>query len=291
MEIPSREKVKKFFLIFLIAYIAVATLLIIVTSGRRFYEPLLEARITWLVPLILNALVFTSLDALRLKLISRSFGRTISFYDALDIILSGILLAIITPFGVGGLPYQIWILKRYGYTVSQCIAIILARGFVIFVPYMVALPFVYKHVHVGFSKAVFYYVLLVVLVVFLTFLLKKDYREKLLSIKLKYLLLGILVSFPAQLAYMSNLYMILKAMNLNADYFQSISIQLIVQLSTYFSPSPGGLGFAELVSSLVLKDYVSKQTLGYVVLLWRFFTSYAFAIVGFFFILRRLSRA
>lgn len=289
IKVPEKSRLKRAFAVFLAIYILISSVLLLWSTGGNLREAFAGVNFTWLIPAILSSLLFLALDSLRLHFLSVGFGKPFSPLYAAEIILSGFLLAVTTPFGSGGLPYQLWLLSRRGYGVGEGFLLLMSRGFVLFIPYILFLPLVYASIDSTVLRYIFFYAVLVVVLVLIGVLVRKDFREKLLSIRYNYLLYAILVSFPAQVVYLSMLYFILRSRGIDAGYVETLSTQLLLQLTTYFSPSPGGLGISEAISSLILSADMGRENVGMVVLLWRFFTSYMFALMGFFVVMRRIS--
>ncbi len=236
------------------------------------------------------SVTFLLLDALRLSILSRGLGNQLGLWYSLEIILSGFILAVTTPFGSGGLPYQVWLLRRRGYSIPMAVALIMLRGLVLFIPYVLMLPVVYRHMSAGVLRWIFYYAVGIAVVVMLLIILRKDIRAAMTRIRIGDFFLAVLISFPAQVAYLSILFFVFTSLGIPADYMETLSTQLILQLTTYFSPSPGGVGIAEAISAFVLSSGMDKSHVGMVIILWRFFSAYLFAILGFFVVMKRLSR-
>lgn len=236
------------------------------------------------------SVTFILLDSLRFSILSRGLGNQLGLWYSLEIILSGFILAVTTPFGSGGLPYQVWLLRRKGYSIPMAVALIMLRGLVLFIPYVLMLPVVYRHMSAGVLRWIFYYAVGIAVVVMLLIILRKDIRGAMARIRIGDFFLAVLISFPAQVAYLSILFFVFASLDIPADYMETLSTQLILQLTTYFSPSPGGVGIAEAISAFVLSSGMDKSHVGMAIILWRFFSAYLFAILGFFVVMKRLSR-
>ncbi len=287
---PSRKQLKGAFVLFLVAYVSVSFILLLWSVGSDLGKVLLNVRLYGIGGALAASLVFLTLDAFRFSILSRGLGKQVDFRYSMEIILSGFILAVTTPFGSGGLPYQVWLLKRKGYSIPLAVALIMLRGVVLFIPYILMLPFVYNHMSTGILKWVFYYAVGIAVVVMLALILRGDIRDAMTRIRFVDFLLAILISFPAQIAYLSILFFVFASVGISAGYLETLSTQLVLQLTTYFSPSPGGIGIAEAISAFVLSSGMEKSSVGMVILLWRFFSAYLFAIMGFFVVMRRLSR-
>ncbi len=287
---PYGKQLKRAFALFLIAYVVVSFALLLWSMGGELGRVLSNIRIPGIVGALLASLLFIFLDGLRFSILSRGLGKQVGFWYSMEVILSGFILAVTTPFGSGGLPYQVWLLKRKGYSIPLAVALIMLRGVVLFIPYILMLPFVYRHMSTGVLRWVFYYAVGIAVVVMLALILRRDIRSAMSRIRIMDFLLAILISFPAQIAYLSILFFVFASLGISAGYLETLSTQLVLQLTTYFSPSPGGIGIAEAISAFVLSSGMERSFVGMVIVLWRFFSAYIFAIVGFFVVMRRLSR-
>ncbi len=278
----------KFFKWFLIFYVIVSFGFILFFAGKDFYKIILYLSGFYFIIGILIWILFLSLDSLRLLILAKGINKHLNIKMGIEFITSGSFFALVTPFGSGGLPYQIWLLSRYNFSIVQTLSLIVARGICIFTPYLLLLPFVINTIKTGFSRIFLFYAFLVAIVFFLILILKKDYRAYLKSIKLKFLIISILISFPIQLIYLSFLYISLKSFSINIDFFDAILRQVIMQLSTYFQITPGGLGISELISSIIISENIELKYVGFVIVLWRFFSGYLNGFLGFYFVIKKL---
>jgi len=123
------KKFLKFFKIFIIFYIVISFAWILIFSGREFFKIISYVNFFFVFLGFLNWFLFLILDGLRLILISRGLKKQLSLLTSIEFITSGSFLALITPFGSGGLPYQIWLLNKYGFSISQTISLIILRNY------------------------------------------------------------------------------------------------------------------------------------------------------------------
>jgi uncharacterized membrane protein YbhN (UPF0104 family) len=281
------KKFLRFFKIFIIFYILISFAWILIFSGREFFKIISYVNFFFIFFGFLNWFLFLILDGLRLILISRGFKKQLSLLTSIEFITSGSFLALITPFGSGGLPYQIWLLNKYGFSISQTISLIILRGICIFIPYLTFLPFVINFFKTTISKIFLFYSFLIAVLFLIFVLLKKDYRQALKRIDFKFLILALLISFPIQSLYLSFLYIVLKAFSIKVEFLEAFFKQIIMQLSTYFQITPGGLGISEIISSIIISENLDFKFIGFVVVLWRFFSGYLSGFFGFYFVFRR----
>jgi len=118
---------------------------------------LLFAFIFWMIHILL--------DAFRVSLLCQGItGKWGNMRTALEVILTGAFLAAVTPFQTGGLPVQLYLLKKDGISYGKGTLIILLR-------------------------AIFFAIMMVILLPFLFPILTKEYNATSIKILLKYSLI------------------------------------------------------------------------------------------------------
>lgn len=282
------KRVFKAFKIFLIFYIIVSFAFLLFFSGKEILSILKSVNILYFFLGILNWWLFILLDGLRTLILSRGLNKSIDMKISVEFITSGSFLGLITPFGSGGLPYQIWLLNKYSFSIQETIALVLARGLCIFIPYLTFLPFAIKYINANFIKIFLLYAMVMAIGFLVFIVLRKNYREKLKSIKPGFLFFAVVFSFPVQMVYLSFLFIVLKSLSINIDYFSTFFKQLVMQISTYFQITPGGLGISEVISSIIVSENVDFKYIGISIILWRLFTGYLSGFLGFFFVIKRI---
>lgn len=85
-------------------------------------------------------------------------------------------------------------------------------------------------------------------------------------------------------------YFIIRGLGLEADILGVMYLQLLITLITYFSPTPGGSGLAEMSSLVLMAPYVSGSLAAVYTVLWRFCTLYVNVFIGGVLLLRELGR-
>ncbi len=97
---------------------------------------------------LLFALIFwmihTLLDACRISLLCQGVtGKWCSMKTSIEVILTGAFLAAVTPFQTGGLPVQLYLLKRDGISYGKGTLIILLRAIFYSIMMLILLPFLF----------------------------------------------------------------------------------------------------------------------------------------------------
>jgi len=85
-------------------------------------------------------------------------------------------------------------------------------------------------------------------------------------------------------------YFIVKGLGMNANVVVVMYIQLLITLITYFSPTPGGSGLAEMSSLVLMAPFVSNSLAPLYTVLWRFCTLYVNVFIGGYLLLRELQK-
>lgn len=101
---------------------------------------------------------------------------------------------------------------------------------------------------------------------------------------------GIGITCCIFLSKFSIAWVVLRGVGLNATFRQVILIQVLITMITYFGPSPGSSGIAELVSAALMAKIVPSALLPIYTVLWRFFAMYFGGIIGGVILLKYLGR-
>ena len=72
----------------------------------------------------------------------------------------------------------------------------------------------------------------------------------------------------------------LRALGIEANFYDILLLQTLITFLLYFAPTPGASGLAEVLSGLVMQIYVERSLLASYTVLWRFINSYATVMVG-----------
>ncbi|MBI5787690.1 MAG: flippase-like domain-containing protein [Candidatus Schekmanbacteria bacterium] len=75
-------------------------------------------------------------------------------------------------------------------------------------------------------------------------------------------------------------YVILKGLNADISLVRVLMLQVVLYFLLYFSPTPGGSGVAEGGFYMLFGPHVPQHILGILIILWRFFTTYLWVILG-----------
>ena len=86
-------------------------------------------------------------------------------------------------------------------------------------------------------------------------------------------------------------YVVLRALDIHAQFVDVILLQTLITFLLYFAPTPGGSGLAEVLSAAVMSIYVPRVLTPSYILLWRVLTCYLTVAFGSFVFWRWLKGA
>lgn len=304
-----RRGVRIIFLLFSI----IALTLLVITVEKRTGEALSRIRPHFIIISLFLWTLYILFDSARLVVLSKVLELKLKFFFALKIITIGIFLAAITPFQLSGLPFQLYLLKKEGTPVGEGTALLVSRGITTYFFIILLLPS--SLLLIGASMGTLlktlltYIVIVLVLVVgfYILAIFKPDtvvkiipkkwlkvrekVREEILKLRDSFLLLlkgkhpillgiAFLFSFLSLFSFLLMVYTILIGLGVKADPFISMAIQLVLQGTLIYTPTPGSIGVAEAAGFALFSIVCPKYLLGVFLIIWRFFTFYISAIVG-----------
>jgi uncharacterized protein (TIRG00374 family) len=121
------SQVKKGLRIFLIITVISVTCILAFTAKKETFSSLRQVSPAFL-SLALGACLFRMyLECLRLQTLTWAFGKWLDFKSSAEFTIGGYFLSL-SPFGAGGLPLQLYILKRRGFPFGESGAVIGMRG-------------------------------------------------------------------------------------------------------------------------------------------------------------------
>ncbi|MBI1967399.1 MAG: flippase-like domain-containing protein [Gemmatimonadetes bacterium] len=94
------------------------------------------------------------------------------------------------------------------------------------------------------------------------------------------LLLATIISGPSHANKLLAGFVTLKALGIEANFYDILLLQTFISFLLYFAPTPGASGLAELISAAVMSIYVPRVLTPSYILIWRFINSYATVITG-----------
>ncbi|MEO0301177.1 MAG: flippase-like domain-containing protein [candidate division WOR-3 bacterium] len=325
MKIVEREKVKKgirlLFLIFFISFIFV----FFHSFSKLDIQYFKNIKIFFLFLLILSSLFYIIFAGLSISFASFSFNKKVNPSFSIEILLSGYFLASITPFGSGGLPYQLFLLSRKKLSLGEGTFILYIFAFFKYLFLFSSLVLNLKFLTINknaYIRMIFSYIILLIILMFiiplflfifpeeklkffplkfegnfkkiLSFLFNELFNFKRVFIVFlknpNYFLLSLLFAFKSFLSLVLIIPLIFFALGVKIEFFKIFLVSSFIYVLLLFSPSPGGIGYAEIISFFLISKNLESSLIPLIVFLWRFFSFYIFAFSGAFFILWRISK-
>ncbi|OQX54944.1 MAG: hypothetical protein B5M53_05070 [Candidatus Cloacimonas sp. 4484_209] len=135
---------KIFLIISIIAIIAV----MIFTVNKKTYPALKRMVPMFLLLALFFSLLHLYLDFLRLQVLTWALGKFISLKSSIEFTMGGLFLGAVTPFQSGGIPLQVYVLKKEGFSIGEGTAVILFRAILALSIVLVALPGIISYYHI-----------------------------------------------------------------------------------------------------------------------------------------------
>lgn len=92
--------------------------------------------------------------------------------------------------------------------------------------------------------------------------------------------LAVVISGPSHANKLLAGYVTLRALGIEANFYDILLLQTLITFLLYFAPTPGASGLAEVISAAVMSIYVPRPLVPSYTLIWRFINSYATVGVG-----------
>ncbi len=92
--------------------------------------------------------------------------------------------------------------------------------------------------------------------------------------------IAVVVSGPSHANKLLAGYVTLRALGIEANFYDILLLQTLITFLLYFAPTPGASGLAEVISAAVMSIYVPRPLVASYTLIWRFINSYATVGVG-----------
>jgi len=144
----QRKDIIKGLKIFLIISIFALIALLVFTVKKETYTALTQMVPLYLMLTLVFSILHLYLDVLRLQILTWALGKFISFKSSVEFTMGGLFLGAVTPFQSGGIPLQVYVLKREGFSIGEGTAVILFRAILGLGVVVVALPGIFAYYHI-----------------------------------------------------------------------------------------------------------------------------------------------
>ncbi|MDK2795956.1 MAG: glycosyltransferase 2 family protein [Archaeoglobaceae archaeon] len=285
------------------------------TETSLTWELLSRVNIFFIALAIMFQAIFWLLWAFRLKEIAKNLHFGLPFKSSLEITLSSMFLAAITPSSAGGEPLRIKMLSDRGMVLGESTFVVITERVLDSIFFIVALPIFL--ILTGFATELGYRVAIIFVIIFLIFiyllysilkdeksikrfsgLLKRIFKRERLVERVETELKNFrdgslkLLSSPSKLIFLFSTTalmwsacflipsLILLSFNQDPHILPSYTAQLIIVVISLIPLTPGSSGIAETSMAYLYSNFVDLSILGSLVAIWRFITYYLNIIVG-----------
>jgi hypothetical protein len=326
----TRRAIARGVRVFIFIGVAAAVVVIALTASRETVSGLGRIKWYWLVLTVGLWFAAAGLDGARLAVLSRASEHRMAVLPSIEVIFIGYFMAAVTPFQVGGLPLQLYIMNHWGISPGKASAVLLMRGVLFYALLFAAAPFV--ALRLGVSN-----VLLKVLTGYITVIIAGGaalilasfvFPASLVALRdrlaarprpgamrravlwglqefeeftrglglflrghnLKHLILAIGLTMLCIIALFSMSATLLAGLGVHTNALRAVGLNLLLTSVLLFVPTPGASGVAEAGAAGLYSMICPRYMLGIYVVLWRLFSFYGGAITGGILALRHLSR-
>lgn len=316
--VALRAKIKKGLRIFALISTVAILVILLSTIDKKTWSHFRNLRPVYLGAIFLLWIFYLVFDGLRLRILASALGGRVNLKTAAEVILTGLFLAAVTPFQIGGFPVQLYILNKRSLSLGKSTLVLLFRGLLTTILLGSVFPFILIFYREFFSstliKGLFVYLVIVFpigLILFVLFMIFPRQMRTLFGFlrrkrKVSSLFdrffkeveearsglaryfhqkkLQLFYSFLCTIASTVCFYLIALAiilgLGVNAPKSDVVVLQLILNCILMFIPTPGASGVAEAGFYVLFSTVAPKELLGIYAILWRFFTFYLAVIIG-----------
>jgi glycosyltransferase 2 family protein len=326
----TRRTVVRGVRIFIFIAVAAAVGVLAFTASRETLTGLSRLKWHWLAATCGLWLVAAVFDGLRLAVLSRATEHRLSLRASVEVIFIGYFMAAVTPFQVGGLPLQLYIMNDRGISPGKATSLLLMRGVLFYGLLFAAAPVVAFRLNASTAivKVLAGYIGVIVtagaalVIASVAFPAQfRRWRARLSQApkpglirrgviwvldefdgfvdglkvyrrthNLGWLALGLLVTVVCIVSLFAMSATLLAGLGVQTDALRVMALNLLLTAVLLFVPTPGASGVAEVGAAGLYASVCPKAMLGVYVVLWRLFSFYGGALVGGILVLRHISR-
>jgi uncharacterized protein (TIRG00374 family) len=316
--------------VFVLVAVGAAVAVLALTVSRDTLAGLARVKWYWLVATCVLWLLASAFDGLRLAVLSRATEHPLPLRASLEVIFIGYFMAAVTPFQVGGLPLQLYIMNSRGISPGRASSLLLMRGVLFYGLLFAAAPVVAIRFNASTAivKVLAGYIALIVaagaalVVVSASFPGRvRRWHERLSQTpkpglirrgalwaldefdgfmvglrvfrqihNLGWLFLGVVVTVVCGVALFATSATLLAGLGVETDALRVMALNLLLTAVLLFVPTPGASGVAEAGAAGLYAAVCPRPMLGVYVVLWRLFSFYLGALVGGILTLRHISK-
>lgn len=326
----TRRAINRGVRLFLAIAVAAAVVVIAVTARQETWTGLGRIKPQWLAATFALWLLAALFDGARLAALSQVGESRLSMLGSIEVIYIGYFMAAVTPFQVGGLPLQLWVMNRRGISPGKATSILLIRGVMFYGLLLTAAPLIGRLMGASTAlvKILSGYIWLVIGLVALLILSSiifprhvRNLHDRLhqkpnpgllrrcflwvldefdefnaglrLFLRPRYygwLILALVLTVAAAVAVFAMSETLLAGLGVVSRPPHAMGLSMLLASVLLFVPTPGASGVAEAVAAGLYRAICPVYMLGIYVVLWRLFSFYLGALVGGIAALRRIAR-
>jgi uncharacterized protein (TIRG00374 family) len=326
----TRRAIARGVRIFVLIAVAAAITVLGFTVSRKTLAGLASVKWYWLVATGVLWLLASVFDGLRLAVLSRATEHRLSLLASAEVIFIGYFMAAVTPFQVGGLPLQLYIMRSRGIAPGRASSLLLMRGVLFYGMLFAAAPVVALRLNASTAivKVLAGYIGLIVaagatlVVASVAFPANvRRWRQRLSARpkaglvrrgvlwvldefdgfvdglrvfrrthNLGWLFLGMVVTIVCIVALFAMSATLLAGLGVQTSPLRVMALNLLLTAVLLFVPTPGASGVAEVGAAGLYAAVCPKHMLGVYVVLWRLFSFYLGALLGGILTLRHVSK-
>jgi len=326
----TRRTIARGVRVFIFIAVAAAVGVLAFTASRETLAGLARVRWYWLAATCVLWFVAAVFDGWRLAVLSHATEHRLSLRASIEIIFIGYFMAAVTPFQVGGLPLQLYIMNNRGIAPGRATSLLLMRGVLFYGMLFAAAPVVAVRLNASTAivKVLAGYITVIVaagaalVVASVAFPAQVRRWHQQLSQKpspgwlrrgvlwvldefdgfvdglkvyrqshnLGWLALGVLVTVVCIVSLFAMSATLLAGLGVQTDALRVMALNLLLTAVLLFVPTPGASGVAEVGAAGLYAAVCPKHMLGVYVVLWRLFSFYLGALVGGILTLRHISK-
>ncbi|MBN2466297.1 flippase-like domain-containing protein [candidate division WOR-3 bacterium] len=326
----TRRAIARGVRVFVLIAIVAAVGVLAFTASRETLAGLARIKWYWLVATCALWLVASVFDGLRLAVLSHATEHRMSLRASIEVIFVGYFMAAVTPFQVGGLPLQLYIMHSRGISPGKASSLLLMRGVLFYGILFAAAPVVAIRLNASTAivKVLAGYIgvivaagaALVIASVAFPAQLRRWHARLSQAPKpglvrrgviwvldefdgfvdglkvyarthnLGWLLLGVLVTVVCIVALFAMSATLLAGLGVRTEPLRVMALNLLLTSVLLFVPTPGASGVAEVGAAGLYAAVCPRHMLGVYVVLWRLFSFYLGALAGGILTLRHVSK-
>jgi uncharacterized protein (TIRG00374 family) len=316
----TRRAITRGVRVFVLIAVAAAVAVLAFTASRETLAGLARVKWYWLVATCGLWLLAAVFDGLRLSVLSRATEHRLSLRASVEVIFIGYFMAAVTPFQVGGLPLQLYIMNRRGIAPGRASSLLLMRGVLFYGLLFAAAPVVAIRLNASTAivKLLAGYIALIVaagaalVVASVAFPARvRQWHQRLSQApkpglvrrgvlwaldefdgfvaglrvfrqthNLGWLFLGVVVTIVCGVALFAMSATLLAGLGVETDAPRVMALNLLLTAVLLFVPTPGASGVAEAGAAGLYAAVCPRPMLGVYVVLWRLYSFYLGAPVG-----------